>query len=429
MMVPAFSPSMDSDDTGAASTSQQQLLAQTTVNNLTKRKRSEATPTDINIDALTFDPNRQNRFSILAGIEIENVPKTTSPGEKVSVGPGTQTSKAFCPPIFLYNTNIKSLVEQLEAKTPKIVFKIRNVSKHKSKIYFADVTVHQEMMALLRKNGIHSYSFTPKEYKQVSIVLRGLYFGMQAEEVKSALDKAVPDVVDKVSKFSTPFSKKKNVDTGLFLVSLSPGKTLSDVSNIKYLLSQTITWETPNNKKLEIQCHRCQRFGHISKNCNSEYKCVKCDQKHAPGECLYQKSETSLPFCVNCGQTGHPASWRGCQTYKDYVKSRKERMAKARMEKDIAAVNVKSAISSSYRLPGKSFSSLFQQKTSNDKVQQKPSVINDFLQLAKYFLEPEELTIEQEINIFLAEFHNMPRKDAKSEFLRILNKVKTNYGP
>lgn len=369
MMVPAFTPPMDNDDPVNGSTSHHLLAPTTTTKandtgNLPKRARSEEPRMDINLDVLNFDPQHQNRFSILAGIEIENVAGTATPQQRTTGGPGAQTTKAgmksYCPPIFLYNTNMKGLIEQLEAKTPEIKFKVKNVSKYKSKLYFADITVHQEMMALLKKNGINSYSFTPKELKQASLVLRGLYFGMEVDDVKKALDKAAPDVVDKITKFTTSFSIKKNVDTGLFLVSLSPGRTLSDVSHIKFLLSQTITWETPNNKKLEIQCHRCQRFGHISKNCNSDYKCVKCDKKHSPGECLYQKSETSSPFCVNCGQSGHPASWRGCQTYKDYVKSRKDRVAKARMEKDIAAANVKRTINSSYRIraPFHPFSSL-----------------------------------------------------------------------
>ena len=63
----------------------------------------------------------------------------------------------FCPPIFLYDVNIKGLSEQLEAKTPKIHFKIKNVNKHKSKLYISDVSVHAEMMSILREKNIKSY--------------------------------------------------------------------------------------------------------------------------------------------------------------------------------------------------------------------------------------------------------------------------------
>lgn len=56
-------------------------------------------------------------------------------------------------------------------------------------------------------------------------------------------------------------------------------------------------------------------------------------------------------------------------------------------------------------------------------------VVDAFLKLANYFLEPEELSLEQEINIFLADFQSMSKADAKIEFVRLLKKVKNTYGP
>lgn len=60
-------------------------------------------------------------------------------------------------------------------------------------------------------------------------------------------------------------------------------------------------------------------MGPHSKNCNSSYKCVKCDQYHTHGECARIRSETSESYCVNCKYDGHPANWRGCPTYKNYI--------------------------------------------------------------------------------------------------------------
>lgn len=405
--------------------------------NDTKRKRLDAltTQTDIDISRLGFDPNNQNRFAALAGLNIEGVPHPTNSKKKkpdaATPVESTHTKPQLCPPIFLFDANIKSIVEQLEAMTPKIYFKIKNINKYKSKLYFADPHIHTEMLKLLRentnnKNPVKAHSFTPKEKKQISLVIRGFYQGIDPDVVKKALDKAVPETVDKVSKFITPYTIKKNIETGLILVKLLPGKTLKDVSQIKYLLSQTVTWEKPNKKQKEIQCHRCQRWGHIAKNCGSEFNCVKCDQKHLPGECQREKTETSNPHCVNCGENGHPANWKGCPAYKKYVANKNERIQKARELREVAAANVKRSIHPSFSLPGKTFANLFQPQHAQ---QLKPSIVDEFLKLTNYFLEPEELTLEQEINIFLANFQNMPKNDAKEEFLRILKKVKTSYGP
>lgn len=396
-----------------------------------KRKRLDGatTTTDIDITGLAYDPDNQNRFALLSGLDIQNVQHASNSRKKKPQSSATSaapTKKTLCPPIFLFDVNIKLLVEQLEAKTPKIFFKIKNINKHKSKLYFADPLLHAEMLKLLREKPVKAYSFTPKELKQMSLVMRGLYYNIDLNVVKEALDKAVPGVVSKVTKYTTPFSIKNNFDTGLVLVSLLPGKTLNDVSHIHDVLSQTITWEKPNKKEKEIQCHRCQRWGHISKNCGSEFNCVKCDKKHPPGECLRSKSETSEPHCVNCAETGHPANWKGCPAYKKYVANRKERIQKARDEKEAASLNVKRTIASSFRSPGKSFANLFQSQITQQK---KPSIVDEFLKLANYFLAPEELSLEQEINIFLADFQKMPKNDAKEEFLRLLKKVRSTYGP
>lgn len=77
-----------------------------------------------------------------------------------------------------------------------------------------------------------------------------------------------------------------------------------------------------------MQCFKCQRYGHISKYCKRDYRCVKCDSKHNPGQCGLSNDENSLEksdvFCVGCAQSRHPASYRGCPKYKekyDYIKN------------------------------------------------------------------------------------------------------------
>ena len=221
------------------------------------------------------------------------------------------------------------------------------------------------------------------------------------------MEKTVPNVVSKVTRFTTPYSVKNSYDTGLFLVTLNQGNSLSDISHIKYLLSQTILWEKPKKNDKEVQCHRCQRWGHIAKNCNSEFQCVKCDKKHPQGECQRTNSESSAPHCVNCGVSGHPANWRGCPAYRNYLASRRERIKKTSEEKLVAKNNV-NKICQSFRSPGKSFASLFQVNATQAQTQ-KPSIIEEFLKLANVFLVPEELSLEQQITNLLKNFKNMSK--------------------
>ncbi|XP_037828857.1 uncharacterized protein LOC119616528 [Lucilia sericata] len=338
-----------------------------------------------NVDVTSFDADNQNRFSKLGDLDFmesgneENVFSKHTDNTKNHTNEATTTDcptearRKFCPPIFLFDQNIKALAAQLEARTPKIHFKIKNVNHRKSKMYFSDAAVHSKIMAILREKKINSYSFTPKELEQISLVLRGLDFRTSAEE--------------------------NHYETGLFLVTLHPGRNIDDIKHIKSVSSQIISWEKPKNKLKEIQCRSCQHWGHIAKNCNAAFKCVKCDQDHEPGNCLRVNQDGTQPACVNCGEVVHPANWRGCSAYKKYVEMKRQRMRKSQEEKEIAKNNVRN-MATSFISPGKSFANLFHK----DKNRVKTSIVDEFLKLTNYFMVPEELTIEQEIEKFLKEY-------------------------
>lgn len=186
----------------------------------------------------------------------------------------------------------------------------------------------------------------------------------------------------------------------------------------------------PKKKDKEVQCHRCQKCGHVSRNCSSMFKCVKCDQKHGPGECKRTHSEVTAPHCVNCGEPGHPANWRGCPSFKEYAKNRRQRILDAQQRKVSAAKNVSRVAHSSLYNPACTFAQLFKGQDNSPPPQGKHSaIISEFLKLANLFLQPEELSLEQEINNFMVDFRSMSRQDAKTEFLRLFKKVKSTYGP
>lgn len=69
-------------------------------------------------------------------------------------------------------------------------------------------------------------------------------------------------------------------------------------------------------KENAILCHRCQRWGHVAKNCDSQYNCVKCDHEQEPGQCKRKKSDPGESFCVKFKETDHRANWRGWSIFK-----------------------------------------------------------------------------------------------------------------
>lgn len=376
-----------------------------------------------------------NRFGIFNELELLNTqPSTSSNKVKKSINSQNDKSKnsgkgelnlikkAFCPPIFLANVDINHLIKQLKEIEPKINFKIVNINAVKSKLLLDDPIVHQEMMKTLREKNVDSYSFTPKELKSPSLILRGLCIGTQVSDVETALNELIPDTISKITKFFTKFSVANNTETGLFLVSLKPGKKITIISNIKYILNQSIKWEAPKSNRKEIQCKRCQKWGHFARNCNRKYQCVKCNCSHEPGGCLLPKGINDNPFCINCQQSGHPANWRGCPEYKKYLSNKKQKILDLKRNKELAANRVNFAVQNSFVSSNKSYASNFYK---NDNKSQSP-LISEFLKIAKTLCDAEP-TIEDQIEFFLKNFRKWQKDHAKSECSKLLKLIEKQY--
>lgn len=412
--------------------------------------KSSSNKTIVDVSKLGHTTISQNRFELLGQLNIEldtsastsaeaakraELLKNAEAAKKAKTNKGAEKNcgkmvrKKFCPPIILYGVNVKSLVDQLNARTPKVEYKIVNSTRNKSKIYFEDLSVHLEMMEILRENNVRSYSFTPTELRRTSVVLKGLYHLTDVSEIKSAIDEQLPDTAEKVNKLVTQYSAKNNYDTGLFVVTLVQGKQLNDINKIRYILKQLVSWEHPKSKKKEIQCFRCQLWGHSARNCNSKFKCVKCNVSHEPGYCSVIKGESS-PICVNCNQSGHAANYRGCPEYKKYIKNKKELLAKAKRRKEDASHNVNTAITNSQGVTENiSYASHFQSEHKLKNKSSLPPLIQEFLKLGEYFKESKIQYLEKKISDFLNTFKSLSLDVAKQEYLTLLKEVMSTYGP
>lgn len=103
-----------------------------------------------------------------------------------------------------------------------------------------------------------------------------------------------------------------NAEKHHHLVQLTNDSPTADLLKVKALAYQRIRWERLR-KPLLYQCRRCQRVGHSGKNCHLEFRCVKCAAAHGPGKCPIEATRGKEALkCSNCGQSGHPASYREC---------------------------------------------------------------------------------------------------------------------
>uniref|UniRef100_A0A0K8V3M5 Nucleic-acid-binding protein from transposon X-element n=1 Tax=Bactrocera latifrons TaxID=174628 RepID=A0A0K8V3M5_BACLA len=404
---------------------------------------------------LLGEMNSQNRFAIFNDLEFNVLrdPKVIAPAENTEEkstenlnankhSKATSQQRAakqqkvaeYCQPIFLFNIDVKNLIDQLKLKYPQVEFKVINKSKYKSKLLIKDLDIYLQMMAQLKAKKVDSYSMTPKQLKVASVILRGLHYNMSADEIKQELDEICPSTVASVNKFVTNYSKKKGVDTGLFLVTLNQGFELKDIAKIKTIAYQMVTWEKPKVNANTIQCRNCQQWGHAAKNCNRAFRCMKCNENHEAGACMIQKDDGSQAFCVNCNTFGHPANWRGCPAFKRYSEFKNKNNNLSNNINLKAQNNVHSALNNHYFVSkGKSFASQFYNVDSNNRYTQlpnmrKPKLIEDFLAVAKRILEPVTVTIEDRIQNFLDNCNYLSKDELRDQCCQLLSEVRTKYG-
>lgn len=96
-----------------------------------------------------------------------------------------------------------------------------------------------------------------------------------------------------------------------------------------------------------MRCFNCQRFGHISQNCQQPSVCPSCGkQSHPESECL------PPPFCPNC-EGSHSPRYKGCPTFKEEYQ-----IQKVRVTEKLPYFVAKSKVKASINLAPSSFASI-----------------------------------------------------------------------
>lgn len=193
------------------------------------------------------------------------------------------------------------------------------------------------------------FTFTPFADKIKTMVIKGIDGGFSPDEILADLKEAKVEGVEflGVSNLITQNAKKLDRVLPIFLVKISSISNIANLVKIKRILHQTVSWE-PLKKGDQVQCRRCQRLGHVAKNCNLDHRCVKCDDNHEPGQCKIlpsdNPSDKSLLYCVHCKNHGHPASYRGCPKLVEYRKMIRAKIAETSEMRNTKAIRIASKI-------------------------------------------------------------------------------------
>ncbi|KAJ6647638.1 hypothetical protein Bhyg_02861, partial [Pseudolycoriella hygida] len=172
------------------------------------------------------------------------------------------------PPIVVFNTENKSLIEALNIIISDKQFRIKISNANRTHIFTNNLDDFNKVREFLKHKKANNYSYTPKESKPVNYVVKGIDRSFDNEVVRDAIAAQCPKVVI------------------------------------------------------------LKRPGHAASNCNMKYRCMKCLNDHDPSKCprteqlelvkargdaneLEQFSKEVS--CVNCGEIGHPANYKKCK--------------------------------------------------------------------------------------------------------------------
>lgn len=268
----------------------------------------------------------RNPFAILDSNDDEDLAGKVSKNININQfvarnHPERSKQKVRIPPIVITkpfvhpNEAIPNIAKMLKGKA---IFKIL---KEGYNVTLESLEDHNTLKEFLAKQKLPFYTFTTLDKKPLRLVLKGVHHTYTPDDI-------IDDLSTKNVKVLSvqPMYGKGKINMDMFIVNFEQGTKINELTkSIKYICHQSISWHQFIKKDVGTQCRKCQRLGHAATNCGLEYRCVKCTERHAPGDCTLENDQPAK--CVNC-DGAHPANYKKCPVYTKYAENLKKTQKK-----------------------------------------------------------------------------------------------------
>jgi len=235
--------------------------------------------------------------------------------------------KKRTPPIFVKIARIEGpLLGKLKAAAPTCYFEYVATGL---RVQTKNQVEHAAATETLKREGIEFFTYNPNPGSTIKFVLRGLPPNASCEEIAHEIKNAGIALTHakQMTKNSIHPETREKFVSPLPLWVLTIAREDENIKKLKQLtgiLNFRIRVEDLRVTKKDIQCFRCQRYGHKADFCQLKRKCVKCGEDHLAREC--PKGPTTKATCANC-QGEHPANFKKCPAaikYKERKSAPKE---------------------------------------------------------------------------------------------------------
>ena len=196
------------------------------------------------------------------------------------------------------------------ARKPACWIPLVNIGAEFTGFLPANSDAYRKLTKLLKNLSANFHTYQLKQKRSFRVVLRNIHHSVDLDELKFELQNLGHEVTN-ISNIKHRISKNS---LSLFFIDLKQKANNKEIYNVNPLLNSIVKFEPPLERKKEVvQCKRCQRYGHMQKYCNYNFRCVKCAGNHPTDQ--FTKSPETPAKCIHC-QGEHPANYKGCSAYK-----------------------------------------------------------------------------------------------------------------
>jgi hypothetical protein len=221
------------------------------------------------------------------------------------------------PPIFVHGVvKYDEMIKRIKDVAEETKYATKSLTNGVIKIICSTPDTHRNMVKYFNDNHIYHHTYQLKTDRAYRIVIKYLHFSTDIADIKLELC----NLGHKVRNITNARNRVTKQPLNLFFVDLEPAENNKDIYSVKAIQNRIVKIEPPRaNKHHQVQCMRCQQYGHTKRYCNMPYACVKCGGDHSTVSCT--KNRDSPATCALCGGN-HPANYKGCDHYQNYIKNK-----------------------------------------------------------------------------------------------------------
>lgn len=284
-----------------------------------KRKRKGKS-----LDPPSEEINLSNQFDLLT--DDENDPSSSQNANKHS---RLNAKKEKVPPIVVTTSDFHALRKAILNFVKGFKFSLQIGRRGECRLLAETLDGFNRLLEFLTQRKYKFFTYDTKTERLFKVVLKGLASGESLVEIKNELTKLLgiePVQVIKMKMKSRPGDSRKGISNDFYLVHFKS----SELNNLKALekanlmLHVRVKWEhfrkTGENFHL-TQCRKCQGWGHGTRNCYMNAKCMNCGASSHTKDSCPVKDDPKKYKCSNCGGN-HKSNFWECKTRKAILQSR-----------------------------------------------------------------------------------------------------------